>query len=239
MLQWTRTQRLRVLGILFVCAELGFAAYCSQLASSAPRRYSAAVPFLASNRPLLDGFRAGDPKALTEIYRHYAPPLARFLRSRLRHEHDVENALQEVFVRAFKDEARRVYDPERPYAAYLQAIGRNYLIDEARRGKASPVILDAVDAEDPSTPDLEQQELQMLIKKFVAETDERTRAYYQARYEEELTQAGAAEKLGITRIQARRVEAHFHQDLVAFLKKSGYLAADAKAKSSLLSLLLW
>ena len=45
---------------------------------------------------------------------------------------DLDNALQETFVRAFKESARVGYDGLHPYKNYLLAIARNLVLDEFR-----------------------------------------------------------------------------------------------------------
>jgi len=101
---------------------------------------------LEQNRPLLEGFRRGDPDALDRVYREYAEEVATVLihgfafrsggRSARFHglssRFDLEDVLQEVFLRAFGARARLAYDGLRPYGAYLAAIARSAVIDRLR-----------------------------------------------------------------------------------------------------------
>src|SRR5687768_6138410 len=95
-------------------------------------------------RELLARFRAGERPALEETYRFYAPVVANFLsrgftfksgESTLRFQgyrdaFDLDNALAETFVRAFREAARLGYDGLNPYKNYLLTIARNLSIDE-------------------------------------------------------------------------------------------------------------
>src|SRR6476660_8486842 len=92
---------------------------------------------------LLDGFRAGNRATLAVVYRRYANDLATFLYrgftfaskgktirfSGWTQPYDLDNALQETFIRAFAESARLSYDPSRSYRNYLFAIARNFVID--------------------------------------------------------------------------------------------------------------
>jgi RNA polymerase sigma-70 factor (ECF subfamily) len=104
------------------------------------------MSLLIERRELLDRFKRGERRALEEVYRHYAPEVAAFLQrgftfsSAGRPLHfrgyaqpfDLDNALQETFLRAFKDSARVGYDGLHPYRGYLLAIARNLVLDEFR-----------------------------------------------------------------------------------------------------------
>src|SRR5262245_56542135 len=123
------------------------------------------MSLLLEQRALLDRFRRGERLALEEVYRHYAPEVAAFLQrgftfmsggrhlrfAGYRQPFDLDNALQETFVRAFKESARLGYDGLNPYKSYLLAIARNLVLDELRRREVamSPFIeqLEAAPAE--------------------------------------------------------------------------------------------
>ena len=99
---------------------------------------------LVERRDLLARFKTGERRALEEVYRHYVADVANFLRrgfsftSRERtfrfsgylQPFDLDNAVQETFVRAFKDSARLGYDGLHSYKNYLLAIARNLVVDD-------------------------------------------------------------------------------------------------------------
>jgi RNA polymerase sigma-70 factor (ECF subfamily) len=104
------------------------------------------MSLLIEQRELLRRFKAGERRALEEVYRHYAPAVAAFLGhgftftsrdrtmrfSGYRQPFDLDNALQETFARAFQESARLAYDGLHPYKGYLLAIARNLVLDEFR-----------------------------------------------------------------------------------------------------------
>jgi RNA polymerase sigma factor (sigma-70 family) len=208
------------------------------------------MTLFARDRRLLVAFRAGDREALELTYNHYVRPLASFLqagfgfRSKgeqrffrgIRSAFELDNALQEVFARAFAPQARTNYDGIRPYLNYLCAIAKNYVIDEARRGgnRFTAIDLDDVDpetavrlAEDQPAKGpnaaAEGRELQGLLEAFVRSRDERERTLYAIRYGEHATQNEAAQRMNLTRVQVRRIEAKMLADLLLHLRAHGYL----------------
>lgn len=56
----------------------------------------------ASDRELLEGFRAGDSHALEALFERYEAPVYQFLVGLLRDHHQAEDVLQETFVRALE-----------------------------------------------------------------------------------------------------------------------------------------
>ena len=54
---------------------------------------------------------------------------------------ELENAIVEVFTRAFEPRARQVYDGQRPYESFLMGIARNYLL-ELMRNREHPAGLE-------------------------------------------------------------------------------------------------
>ena len=97
-----------------------------------------------NNTELLKAFRAGDSKALTEVYRFYERPLRHFVlrgfsfKSGSRDlyfrgawsESDLDDVVQETFRRAFGERARQSFDGVRPYKNYLFTIARNAVIND-------------------------------------------------------------------------------------------------------------
>jgi RNA polymerase sigma factor (sigma-70 family) len=104
------------------------------------------MTLLIERRDLLTRFKAGERRALEEVYRHYVSEVASFLRrgftfnsrdrtfrfSGYSQPFDLDNAVQETFARAFKDSARLGYDGLHVYKNYILAIARNLVVDEFR-----------------------------------------------------------------------------------------------------------
>jgi RNA polymerase sigma-70 factor (ECF subfamily) len=215
------------------------------------------VSWLPSDRELLARFRAGDRKALEAVYRHYAPQLSAMVfkglatqggRVRATGPFEVGAVVQETFARALQERARTAYDGLTPYISYLAAIARNHLLNErrVREEPAEAVALEgaagsaangeAALSSAPRRPDeiAEAHELKNLIDGFLAARTQLERNIFQARFVEQLTQDDAAAKVGLSRIQVRRAEAHLRRDLLEHFKGKGYFDQASPVVSSLL-----
>ncbi|MHB8878488.1 MAG: RNA polymerase sigma factor [Myxococcaceae bacterium] len=196
------------------------------------------MTYLPSNRALLDRFRAGDRRALHEVYAHYAPGLARVLRaslsSRLRGgcapPLELADAVQEVFARSFSEAGRLSYDGVKPFAAYLSGVAHNVVVDQLRRRQTAvdaqqTLAQAAQDGHGEAPPDLaaEEAEVGRLVASFIGGLEEQARGLYRVRYSEGRTQEDAARALGLSRIQVRRAELRFRRALLLHLKQHGYL----------------
>ena len=193
------------------------------------------------DRALLQRFRDGETAALAEVYRGHAGILTRMLRAAafrgqsfatLRSAMELENAIVEVFTRAFEPRARQVYDGQRPYEHFLMGIARNYLL-ELGRNREHPTGLELSEEVDAALSleqtdvheALEDREVTELLRLFRAELGEEEGRLFDLRYAEGLTQNIAAEKLGQTRIQLRRREHKLRVRLLDYLKARGYLGS--------------
>ncbi|HSI05446.1 MAG: RNA polymerase sigma factor [Myxococcota bacterium] len=203
---------------------------------------------LSEDRALLDRFRGGERDALTVVFTHYAPHVASLLKSgfgfsaggqRVRfggykRVFELEDALQEVFKRAFSERARMSYDGLRPYAAYMAVIARNLVIDQyasRRRELLHFNFEDSTTANDDDSPapggrperELLASELRGVIDDFRAKLDEREQTIFKLRFEENLSHAGITERTGLTASQVKTTEAKLRGALMRHLRKHGYL----------------
>ncbi|HEY1587259.1 MAG TPA: sigma-70 family RNA polymerase sigma factor [Polyangia bacterium] len=226
------------------------------------------MSLLIERRELLDRFKRGERRALEEVYRHYAPEVAAFLQrgftfsSAGRPLHfrgyaqpfDLDNALQETFVRAFKESARVAYDGLHPYKSYLLAIARNLVLDEFRnREVAMSPFIDALDSgaasesvahegeeaapsssmgDAPSAGVSAEQEflrheLGRLYAAFVARLEDKDRTFFRHRFEEQQTQVEAGAASGLSHMQARTLEKKLRRAFLEFMQTNGYLEAYA------------
>lgn len=228
------------------------------------------MSLLIERRELLDRFKRGERRALEEVYRHYAPEVAAFLQrgftfhsagralrfSGYAQPFDLDNALQETFVRAFKESARVGYDGLHPYKSYLLAIARNLVLDEFRsREVAMSPFIDALDSgagAEAATHDGEEaapsssvsdapsagvsaeqeflrRELGRLYGAFVARLGDKDRTFFRHRFEEQLTQVDAGAKSGMSHMQARTLEKKLRRAFLEFMQANGYLDSYATA----------
>jgi RNA polymerase sigma-70 factor (ECF subfamily) len=224
------------------------------------------MSLLIERRELLDRFKRGERRALEEVYRHYVADVAAFLSrgftfssggrtlrfAGYTQPFDLDNAVQETFVRAFKESARVGYDGLRPYKQYLMAIARNLVLDEFRTREVamSPFIdqLDSGTAEAAAVNDGEEaapaatvadspsagvsaeqeflrNELGKLYAGFVERLDERDRTFFRHRFEEQRTQVDAGARSGLTHMQARTLEKKLRRAFLEFMQTNGYLEA--------------
>lgn len=231
------------------------------------------MSLLIERRELLDRFKRGERRALEEVYRHYAPDVAAFLQrgftftsggrtlrfSGYAQPFDLDNALQETFVRAFKESARLAYDGLHPYKGYLLAIARNLVLDEFRnREVAMSPFIDQLDAgggdaavghegEDaapsasvsdaPSAGISAEQEflrheLGRLYAAFVARLEEKDRTFFRHRFEEQQTQVEAGANSGLSHMQARTLEKKLRRAFLEFMQTNGYLESYATAATA-------
>lgn len=203
-------------------------------------------------RWVLTGFRAGDTRALTEVYREHAPQIARQLRFGFSFESagrahrfvgygsgfELHDALHETFRRAFEPRARLAYDGLRPYGPYLSTIARNVVLRGFRAGRRRFVELDetaapaeVVDAGFAS-PEVEvgRRQVRRLVRAFMDELDASQRRLLDVRFIEGKSQRDAADELGLGRQQVRSREARLRKQLIAYLKRhDAGLAATALA----------
>ncbi|MFH0902557.1 MAG: sigma factor [Pseudomonadota bacterium] len=106
---------------------------------------------LASDRSLLEQFRAGDRQAMERVFHHYSGVLARHLQAGFRFHgggqamrftgikdrYDLHDLVAETFRRAFEEPARLGYDGLGSYETYLRTIAHNMVIDRLRANAAS------------------------------------------------------------------------------------------------------
>ena len=199
---------------------------------------------MESDRPLLDAFRRGEREALTRVYRFYVDDVARTVRAGVRvkvdgvlvrlggrdlMEFDVEQLVQETFLRAFSENARRSYDGIRRYGPYLATIARNALIDRARHEKSGRnIAVDDLTTELASTDPgpagtAEERELKSIVNEVKDGLREPLRSIFRLRYEEGKTQLEVAAQLNVAAITVRRADARLRSLLLKRLRDAGYL----------------
>jgi RNA polymerase sigma-70 factor (ECF subfamily) len=179
------------------------------------------MEILANNRRLLLRFREGDREALAEVYWAYVDRVERALRPRFGaaapgswggSASDLEDVLQEVFIKAFSPEARMSYDGLRPYGPFLFAIARNVFADWwRRRYREIPTDLALTEAGadtvfDDATVAFADAHRMAQVERFVRGLPDDLRAVHEARFGRGLSQRDAAAALGIGRQTLRTLE---------------------------------
>ena len=87
---------------------------------------------------LIAAWRSGDEQAAAELVRRHARALARFLASAGARDADVDDLVQETFIRAFRAVDR--FRNQCQFRTWLLTIGGNVLKDASRRAKRALVV---------------------------------------------------------------------------------------------------
>lgn len=88
-----------------------------------------------SDRLIVDAARAGDEKAMSELYELYFPRVYRYILARTGNQYDAEDLAEEVFMRVL-EAIERFQWREAPFSAWLFRIAHNALISQRRRDSA-------------------------------------------------------------------------------------------------------
>lgn len=147
----------------------------------------------------------GQQRAYREFLRRYREPVYRLVRGSVRDADEALDVTQETFVAAFI--ALKRYDPKRPFKLWIARIALNKCRDWVRRRtvrafftRAAPLD-DAYDvASDTASPETEASDRAELarVSAAVAKLPAKLREVLILRAVEGLTQAEAAEALGVT-----------------------------------------
>lgn len=221
---------------------------------------------LVEDRSLLHDFRRGVTGALDRVFREYAPAVALNLErgfgvsiaNRERRfrgytsAFEREEALHEVFVRAFSERARLSYDGLHPYRNYLFGITRAVVIDEFRvRERMARRLVDdglslpgAEEARvdplaDPgaSSPtgnpglDLEDAELKELVHTFRSALSPDEAEVFRLRFVEGASLAEVEAAIGRSPSRTKTLERKLRERFLASIWSSGYLDGWISRKS--------
>src|SRR5213083_2463203 len=92
----------------------------------------------AHDTALIAAWQAGDEQAAAELVRRHARPLARFLAGAGAPDADVDDLVQETFIRAFRSVDR--FRGQCQFRTWLLTIGGNVLKDAGRRAGREKVV---------------------------------------------------------------------------------------------------
>jgi len=179
---------------------------------------------------------------LTRVYEVYAPGLAATLATgfvvrdgegarrfdgRLG-PFDLDDLVQDAFIRAFDDRARRAYDGLRPFAPFLLAIARNSLVDRARRerryaARLATVRDEVADAPAAPGPDVaaDERAIADAYLGFRAGLDELARQVWSLRFEEGASRRVVEEQTRLTPMQVRSREKQLRARFVEWMAQHG------------------
>lgn len=228
---------------------------------------------LQGNPDRIEAFRRGDADTLAALYRAHMAEVERMLRrgfafqsrgQRVRFRgYDepfrLQEAIQEGFLHAFRQQAREAYDGAQPYLPFLLTIVRNNTLDRIRREQTEAryivhaeslrthegggQMVEQLGASEPQdSPEIGalRGELQGLLGRFVAELDAADGALVQRHLMGELSQQEIADELGESRNDVRKRIKELRGRLLRFLKAEGFIETlDAAEVLRQLSTLSW
>ncbi len=198
------------------------------------------MTLLVKNRPLLRAFRDGEEWALRQVFREYAPKVARYARWNFEmSEVDVSETTQLTFMRVFSDKARSRYDGLRPFLSYVLRTAHNVAVNELNRAwrrresipsEADDDWFDRIPA-DAATPEkaLFDAERQRLISALLEALAPLEKAVFEKRFVEALGQEAAASALGLSRQRVRTLEQRIRRKALTIFKTSGHLPRGTTA----------
>ncbi len=207
------------------------------------------MTLLVNNTALRSAFRSGDKAALTVVYREYAGSLfamllkgfpvesqnKRYVFRGYKEPWQLENAVQEIFTRAFTEKARCAYDGLRPYKNYLMTIARNYVVDAFRRQRKERSLFDDLPEhrfseltdeakEAPLNPEsvLVNQKLKEETAKFVDALEVDERALFEIRFVRALSVEAAAAALGMSEYRLKQGERRIRKRFFVYMRARGF-----------------
>lgn len=207
---------------------------------------------MLEDRATLDRFRAGDRATLASVYRAFSPEIAKLVSYGFsfragdevhrffgyRAPHEQQDAVQEVFIRAFSERGRIGYDGYSPYGAYLRGILKNLVIDDFRKRRAALKVFggggdvtgdDVEAAEAPGdSPEVEVHRAAVgrAVRTFVTGLPEREKRLVALRFTEGLPQQDVARRMRVGRATVRTLEERVRRKLRASLCDGGLLEQE-------------
>ena len=157
---------------------------------------------------ILSTLAQDDEASLEKLFNHYYPRLFNFSKSILKLEDGIDDILQEVFVKIWKN--RKNISSAATFNSYIFIITRNLLLNELRRQLSFQNTKEEVKRlslanEYSLSEQIDYQELKEKIDAFVEELPDRQKEVFLLSRSEGLSHKEIAEKLGI---KPKTVEYH-------------------------------
>ncbi len=157
---------------------------------------------------ILSALAQDDEASLEKLFNHYYPRLFNFSKSILKLEDGIDDILQEVFVKIWKN--RKNINSAATFNSYIFIITRNLLLNELRRKLSFQNTKEEVKRlslanEYSLSEQIDYQELKEKIDAFVEELPDRQKEVFLLSRSKGLSHKEIAEKLGI---KPKTVEYH-------------------------------
>jgi len=192
----------------------------------------------------LAAFRRGDRVVLEDMFRAYAPYVHALVRRGLRTSrgstvwaaHDVDDIVQEVFVRVFQTKARNAFDAQQTFAGFVSGFARLVTLEAVRQQNRTPLLdddswasqLEQQWAPHHPLPDslVERRRQQAHLQAYLQQLTPDEQQFVLLRLEQGLPQRDVAERMQTTRHQVRVLEETVREGLRAFWAEVQGLATD-------------
>jgi RNA polymerase sigma factor (sigma-70 family) len=204
------------------------------------------MTFLSEHQELLHKFKNGDPKILKQVYLHYAPMVVAFVRKGVSERDgerpyflpgvdnlfDLEDIVQETFLRAFAQTTRDNYDGSSLFRNYLFAIAKNVQLDRFRKKsltsseKQQLMDLEEHSAQKSVSLSLLEKELHSLVFNFGNQLKGRSRDIFFTHLIEGKSLRDTAKAVGITLVVVRYQVNKLKKSLKKHLAKQGWSKND-------------
>jgi RNA polymerase sigma-70 factor (ECF subfamily) len=235
------------------------------LRKAVARIHNRADPLL-EDRDWLHGYKLGDSSALTRLYSEYVNDVVEFLRrgfsfdagpSRLhfrgfKEPWHLENAVQDVFIKAFSESARMSFDGIRPYRNFLFRIAKNTVIDDFRQKKSDALNVEEISSvDDQEVPlfdetlnpeqHIQDRQLRIRVEAFIGELDRDSRLLFDVRFIQGNSVEESARNLGWSEYKVKRDEKRIKKQFFHRLKDEGYFEGyrfENESVRSLISIVL-
>lgn len=168
------------------------------------------ILYAMSEKELIILLKNGDEKAFTTLYRLYWSKVYNFSRLYLSSITEVEEVVQEVFVKVW--ETRDFLRADDNFKGYLFIITRNLIFNQFHKLTVLSAAMDYYDMED----ELSAADLKEFIKRMVGGLPPRQQEVFKMSRDEHLTYKEIATRLNISE---KTVERHINE-AIKFLKKN-------------------
>lgn len=162
-------------------------------------------------------FRSGDLEALGEVFDQFSGPVTSVVRSIIRDQAQVDDAVQETFLRAWRGAAS--FDPARPLGPWLFTIARRTAIDQVRReGRPNRSNHDELSGDIPiQSPGIEQAWETWEVRSALEQLPQEEAAIMKLYHYHALTHPQIADHLGIPIGTVKSRSHRAHQRLAGLL----------------------
>lgn len=144
----------------------------------------------------------GDSEAFGFLIERYEERLKRYGRKFLNTREDIEDIVQEVFIKAYTH--IQSFDPEQRFSPWIYRIAHNEFVNELRKKSRQPlaffdpdIILPFVISSETTDGPTEQAELKKMMEEFLVELDEKYREPLVLFFYEDLSYQDISEVLHI------------------------------------------